>query len=188
MAGRWLLRELLARCHGGTPQDWRLIAPEQGPPSVELPASGASLHLALSHSADLIACAVAELPVGVDVEQPQRPRDLAGLAALCCDAREQAQLQRLLDASQREAMFYAFWTAKEAWLKCLREDLAPKRLAKIHLTPAAADKAAPLRVWRQDGWTLALAAPPRVEVRWHAPEPVLASQWDVADDGLVRLA
>lgn len=181
LAGRWLLRELLARCHGGVPQDWQLTAPEQGPPTVEAPAINTALHLALSHSADLIACAVADMPVGVDLELPKRQRDLAALAAMCCDAREQAQLQRV-DAAQREALFYAFWTAKEAWLKRHGEDLAPRRLAQIHLRPAAADTAASLRVWHHEGWTLALAAAPGTQVRWHAPAPALGSQWDVVDD------
>jgi 4'-phosphopantetheinyl transferase len=164
IGGRWLLRELLARCHGGAPQDWRITAPEQGPPAVESPAHRGALRLALSHSADLVACAVATVPVGIDVERPQRRRDLAGLAALCCDQFEQAQLQAL-PAAQREALFYELWTGKEAWLKCQCQDLAPLRLAQIHLAPAAPDATAQVRVWRGDGWTLALAAPPGAGVR-----------------------
>lgn len=181
LAGRWLLRELLARCHGGTPQDWQLSAPQQGPPTVLAPVS-APLHLALSHSGDLVAGAISAQPVGLDVECPQRQRDVTGLAALCCDACEQAQLQAL-PTDQREDLFYAFWTAKEAWVKCHGEDLAPRRLAQIHLAAASGDTEARVRVWRGEGWTLALAAPPGVQVRWHAPVPVLASQWDVADEG-----
>jgi 4'-phosphopantetheinyl transferase len=184
VAGRWLLRELLARCHGGTPQHWRLTAPEQGPPAVEALSGAAPLHLALSHSADLVACAVAAVPIGVDVELPQRRRDIAGLAALCCDEREQTQLKALAPA-QREGLFYEFWTAKEAWLKSQSHDLAPKRLAQIHLAPAASDEAAHVRVWRGDGWTLALAAPPGSPVRWHAAEPALHSCWQVRDEGLL---
>lgn len=182
LAGRWLLRALLARCHGGAPQDWQLSAPEQGPPTVLAPAA-APLHLALSHSGDLVAAAVGTQAVGVDVEWPQRQRDLAGLAALCCDAREQAQLHAL-PSDQHEAQFYAFWTAKEAWLKCRGEDLAPRRLAQIHLAAAPGESEAQVRVWRGEGWTLALATPAGAAVRWHAPQLGLHSLWQVRDDAL----
>jgi 4'-phosphopantetheinyl transferase len=182
VAGRWLLRELLARCHGGTPQDWQLSAPEHGPPTVLAPVK-VPLHLALSHSSDLVAGAISAEPVGVDVECPQRQRDVTGLAALCCDVREQAQLQSL-PADQREALFYALWTAKEAWLKRHGEDLAPRRLAQIHLAAASSETEAQVRVWRGKGWTLALATPAGVSVRWHGPQPGLLCVWQVQDDAL----
>jgi 4'-phosphopantetheinyl transferase len=180
VGGRWLLRTLLAECLGGDPRDWPLDAGHDGPPALLAPPVGAALHLALSHSADVLACAVAAMPVGIDVEAPRRARDLAGLAGLCFDPAEQAMLQGLAAPAQ-EAVFHALWTVKEAWLKSRAEPLAPRRLAQIHVRALEGGGPAQAASWGAEGWTLAVAAAHLGPVQWHAPVPGPQHSWAVRD-------
>jgi 4'-phosphopantetheinyl transferase len=180
VAARWLARKLLAQVHGGAPHDWSLDAGVDGPPQV-VGAKGAAAHLALSHSHDVVACAVAAVPLGIDVEAPQRSRDVMALAQVACDETERALLHAR-PPSEREPFFYELWTAKEAWIKRWAQSMTPHRLARIHLRPAAAFENASTRVWSGEGWTLAVAAPPGLAVHWHASAPAVRSVWDVKDD------
>lgn len=175
VAGRWLARRLLAQVHGGRPQDWQLSAPDRGPPLVldRCPAPC----VAISHSGPMAACAVCALAVGIDIEAPLRVRDVLGLAQVACHQQELAQLQALPVAA-REARFYAFWTAKEAWLKRLGQDMAPRRMARIQLSTKA-EARADVRAWTRDGWTLALACHPGAPLHWPAEPPRPAGAWRV---------
>lgn len=67
------------------------------------------LHLSISHSGNRVVCAVADVPVGIDLELPRRVRP--GLAARWFDANEQALIARDPTA------FFDLWMAKEAVLK-----------------------------------------------------------------------
>lgn len=179
LAGRGLLRTLLAHARGGAPQDWMLSAPDAGPPTVE---GQDGIHLALSHSGGWTAAAVADAPIGVDIEVPTRPRDLDGLAALCCDEAERALLMEAAGA-QREMLFYEMWTAKEAWIKQRGEQLAPRRLQQIHLRRPQALASPQVRTWSAQGWMLAVACTPQARLQWHceAPQPA-GPGWCVRDD------
>jgi 4'-phosphopantetheinyl transferase len=179
VAGRWLLRTLLAQAHGGRPPDWALSAPDAGPPAVQ---GHAGIHLALSHSGGWVAAALAAVPVGVDIEAPARPRDLDGLAALCCDEAERALL--LEEApGQRETRFYEIWTAKEAWIKQHGEQLAPRRLAQIHLQRPQGLASPHVRTWSAQGWMLALACTEKAQLQWHCEIPQPAGPgWCVRDE------
>lgn len=180
VGGRWLLRMLLAECLGGDPQDWPLDAGQDGPPGLLGTSAGAPVHLALSHSADVVACAVAAAPMGIDVEAPRRPRDFASLSALCFDATEQSML-RVLAGPAQETLFHELWTVKEAWLKSRAEAMAPRRLSQIHVRELEGDAAPQAATWRADGWTLAVAAPALGPLRWHAPIPGPQRHWAVHD-------
>ena len=135
LAGRWLMRRLLAATHGGEPARWMLSAPEDGPPSCsELP----GLHLGLSHSGDWVAAAVSTAPVGIDLETPGRPRDVLALADAVCGDAERERL-RALDGVARDEAFRVLWTLKEAWLKRRTEGVAPDRLAALATRPEGRD-------------------------------------------------
>lgn len=179
VGGRWLLRTLLAESLGGDPRDWHLDAGQDGPPRLLVP-HAADVHLGLSHSADVVACAVAAAPLGIDVEAPRRPRDLPGLAALCFDATEQSMLAAL-DGSAHEALFHELWTVKEAWLKSRAEALAPRRLTHVHVRELQDGGCAQAATWCAAGWTLAVAAPALGPLRWHAPQPGPQHHWTVHD-------
>lgn len=74
-------------------------------------------HLNLSHSRDLVGVALAELPVGLDIEWP-RPRLVVDTAERVY-APEEARELAALTPEERQDAFYAFWTLKEAASKAL---------------------------------------------------------------------
>lgn len=167
LAARWQARWLLAQVHGGAARDWMLEAPADAPPRV---AGRPDLFLSISHSAQRTACALASAPVGLDLEQPRRERDIAGLVELCCTPREQAMF-----ATPDAALFHELWTVKEAWLKRRGEWVAPRRLAQIEASPDAQGE---VRTWRGDGWHLAVTA---TVVRWWTLEPAVSGRWAVRE-------
>lgn len=176
VAARWQVRRLLARVLGGAATDWALTGAADAPPAV---AGRPDLRLSITHSGPWTACALATGEVGLDLEAPQRRRDIAGLAALCCTERERAWLAAAPDA---EAAFYTLWTVKEAWLKRRGEWIAPSRLAELDAAPSDREG---VRTWAGEGWRLALCADAR-EVRWWTPEPAATGCWDVQDSGATR--
>jgi 4'-phosphopantetheinyl transferase len=178
LAGRWLARQVLAAAYGRAAQDWAIDAPQQGAPCV---IGAGEPHLAISHSAAVAACAAADAPIGLDIEMPVRERDIAGLATLCCTPQERALLDASADARERVALFYAMWTAKEAWIKRRGESIAPRRLQQIALAAAQAQAKPHVQVWAGDGWTLALAAEPGATVHWHSATPAATATWSVRD-------
>lgn len=172
VAGRWLLRELLAHSHGGAAAQWRLEGGESGPPVVLCGA--ATPYLALAHSGEAVAAAVAHTAVGIDVEQPLARRDVEGIARLACTAGELAML------ATGGLGFYEVWTAKEAWLKRHSQAVAPARLQELE-TSAAPPVQADVRVWTHGGWWLAVSLPPSAIVRWLGITPHLHSCLRVTD-------
>lgn len=83
----------------------RAVHPSGQPYLPDLP----GLHLSISHSGDRVVCAVADVPVGIDLELPRPVRP--GLAARWFDPDEQARIAR------DPAAFFDLWMAKEAVLK-----------------------------------------------------------------------
>lgn len=160
VAARWQARWLLAQALGNEPASWLLEAPHDAPPSV---AGRSDLFLSISHSGDWTACALADAPVGLDLEAPQRQRDIAGLMELCCTP------------SERGFEFYELWTVKEAWLKRRGEWIAPSRLQQLNAMPGDGN----IRVWSATGWWLALCA--EGDARWSTPEPPASRQWRLDD-------
>lgn len=135
LAGRLLLRRLLARARGGDPLQWTLSAPDDGPPSS---AAAPGLHLGLSHSGDWVAAAASPASVGIDLETPGRPRDVLALADAVCTQAERDRL-RALQGPAREEAFRVLWTLKEAWLKRRTEGVAPDRLAALCTRPGGGE-------------------------------------------------
>jgi len=177
IAGRRLARQILAAAHGGDPAAWVLTAPDAGPPTVSGPAPG-PIHLSISHSGTLVACAVAASPVGVDLEVPRRARDFFALADAVCSPAERARLHAA-EPARREALFHECWTLKEAWLKSRGEDMSPGRLAQIDTVPASVGAQA--RLWHGDGMTLALVARPGLAVEWIGVGLTRPSWWAIRD-------
>ncbi len=171
LAGRLGARQLLAASHGGDALvDWCLDATHDAPPRLQR--GPCALHVAISHSGDRVACAVAAEPVGLDLEVPRRQRDIAALCAGVCTTAEQARLLAL-PMARRAGHFYRIWTLKEAWLKRRGEGASPARLAALHTQAQAPHEAAEGRVWQQGGLTLALLAPTSMPLEWHgSTEPV----------------
>jgi 4'-phosphopantetheinyl transferase len=165
LAGRWGARHLMAAVHGGDAlADWCLHAPPDAPP--RLARGRQALHVAISHSGDHVACAISAEPVGLDLEVPRRPRNIAALCGGVCTAAEQARLHAL-PVTQHADHFYRMWTMKEAWLKRRGEGISLARLAALHTQAVPAQEAAEGRSWQQGSLTLALLAPAALAVQWH---------------------
>lgn len=78
-------------------------------------------HISLTHTRGLIACAVAELPVGLDAERLNR-RIPAGLESRILSPMERAALSALPEA-EKNAFLLTRWVMKEAHLKRTGEGL-----------------------------------------------------------------
>ena len=76
---------------------------------------GGAVHFSLSHSGAWVAVALAETPVGVDVEEVPDAQTVRDIAPLLHPG-ETAELAAL-DAEERAEAFARCWTRKEAYLK-----------------------------------------------------------------------
>ena len=80
--------------------------------------SGTPIHFSLSHSGEIAACALCDVPMGIDVETERPLKE--PLLRRCFSERE----QRLILASEYPAAsFTALWTRKESYLKATGEGL-----------------------------------------------------------------
>jgi phosphopantetheinyl transferase len=75
-----------------------------------------ALHLSISHSGDWIACAVANVPIGLDIERINPTRSTGDLIEQVCSKEEQSLFESL-SPDRRDRLFTELWTVKEAWLK-----------------------------------------------------------------------
>lgn len=118
VAGRWLLRSVLAAAIGGAAGGARLQFGEHGKPTLVAPPPG-GLAFNLSHSGDLAALAVVRGDrAGIDIERLRVLSDEAGLARRILTESEVAAYDALpIDA--RLPTLIAAWARKEAVLKAL---------------------------------------------------------------------
>jgi phosphopantetheinyl transferase len=77
------------------------------------------LHVSLSRSDDLAACAVSNRRVGIDVERTDRVEADDGLAARICSPHERALLAQMTDDVDRRRALILLWARKEAVAKAL---------------------------------------------------------------------
>ena len=128
VAGRGLLRVILARYCDVSPERLRFIYGPNGKPELT-PGEGArrtgdALHFNLAHSEGVGVLAVTQTgPVGVDLEQVRRLLEFKALVGQFFSAREAAEFSRL-PWEQQPAAFFNLWTRKEALLKATGEGIA----------------------------------------------------------------
>jgi len=143
VAGRRLLRAVLAQATGIAPGQWDIAAPDAAAPRVRGPVP---LHASVSHRLGWVAAAVSDGAVGIDVEVARPGRgDPAGRAALMLAPGELAAWHALA-ADRRESALLAAWTAKEAWFKASAPGAAPwdfRRVRALASAPARAN----VRAW-----------------------------------------
>ena len=133
---RALVRTTLSRYVAVPPEAWRFERPDGGRPEIEAPA-GSRLRFNLSHTRELVACAVTiDADVGVDVELESPHADLVPLAETVFSEAEFAAFRGLPPELRRER-FYATWTLKEAYLKARGLGLAlpPRNIGLDLSTP-----------------------------------------------------
>ncbi|MCQ3830855.1 4'-phosphopantetheinyl transferase superfamily protein [Microbulbifer elongatus] len=137
LLSRVLLRRVLGSISGERPRSLQFHVAKSGKPQlVQEP----ELRFSLSHSGQWIALTVScETDIGVDIEQPVRPRNFLGIANQYFHPDEQS----LLTSSPPELLpvhFYRLWTMKEAFFKSrgtgLSEGLSRINLAGFHLGQA----------------------------------------------------
>ncbi len=153
LAGHWLTRVLLARAYGGPPARWCLLEQKSQPPQVD--GHAGAVNVSIAHAADWVAAAVANVAIGIDLEQ--RPRILdAAIEPLLLNADEatgsldpDALLQR--------------WVAKEAWIKRNGGSALPAQIRQLQLH-AVAREHADVRIDSNAAFHFGLAITPGCQV------------------------
>lgn len=110
-----VLRRVLGQYLGAEPSDGELELGERGKPRLR---AGKGIEFNLSHSQNLALVAVAERPVGIDVELIRPRRDLPRLAERALPPAEAAAIRDAAPAEQL-ALFHRAWVRHEARVKCL---------------------------------------------------------------------
>ncbi len=148
-ASRALLRELLQAATGVPADAWDVSARAGSAPTAHATGGGlapAAVHVSLSHRLGWVAAAVADAPVGIDLECERPPRsNAAERAALMLSPAECIDWDELAPEAC-EAALLVRWTAKEAWFKARPAGAAPwdfRQLAAGACTPARAN----VRTW-----------------------------------------
>lgn len=134
LLSRGLLRSVLGTISNRAPDSLVFTIADSGKPALK---STPELHFSLSHSGQWIALAVScESDIGIDIEQPRRPRDFLRIARHYFHPEECA----LLESAPLELLpvhFYRLWTMKEAFFKArgtgISEGLGRINLAGFHL-------------------------------------------------------
>ena len=86
-----------------------------------------NLCFSLSHTRDVVAVAIADKPVGIDVEKISE-RDITALSRRALTDAEREELERL-SPEDRLTRFYEIWCKKESFFKTLGEDVfLPNRI------------------------------------------------------------
>lgn len=116
IAADHLAREGLAEACGVDPAAIRFLRTERGKPYPV----GLNVHFSISHSGNLVVCAVSDRPVGIDVEQIRPVR--CKLTGKICTPAELAYIREAPGWGEMltgEAMrrFFRIWTGKEAYFK-----------------------------------------------------------------------
>jgi 4'-phosphopantetheinyl transferase len=184
LIARALVRTSVSRYLGGEPGHWRFHPGEHGKP--ELIGAPLPLRFNLSHSKDLVVCAVAlQHDVGVDVEYTERGNDVLAIARHYFSRREVEDLFALPAERQRDR-FFDYWTLKEAYIKARGKgislglgnfsfDLTCSDEISIGFVPTLNDDAA--------AWQFRLYRPLpeyRMALAWRqGREPVVVRQYDV---------
>jgi 4'-phosphopantetheinyl transferase len=157
IAGRGILRALLASYLDRTPDEVQFVYGSNGKPALAGQFALSGLHFNLAHSENLALIAVTRLgAVGVDVEEIRPISDADELVERFFSLRENAQF-RQLSPDQKDLAFFNLWTRKEAWLKATGEGIGHS-LNRVEVTFLPGEPASllalPAGVLSRDEWFL----------------------------------
>lgn len=119
VAGEMLARKLLSGCNHISQEQIVFKTGEYGKPY----AVGCA-EFNISHSGDMVVCAVADNPVGIDVEMI-KPINPGIVRKLCTESDERyiyggnCPNEPYEFSDEQLYRFYEIWTAKEAYFKCI---------------------------------------------------------------------
>jgi len=121
---RALVRTTLSRYGSTAPADWRFVTNRYDCPFlVDAQAGAPPLQFNVSHTAGLVALAVARGPrVGLDVESVARP--VLEAVPERHFAPDEVRALRALPAAHQPRVFFDYWTLKEAYIKARGMGLA----------------------------------------------------------------
>ncbi len=126
--GELLLRYIAAKAIGEPTTQIELAANENGKPY--LPAYP-NKHITLSHSGFYLAAAIADKPIGIDIEKMETGKELINRKI----AYRFFANSEIKEVKREPKMFYAIWTQKEAYLKMKGTGLC----AKLNTVEPSAD-------------------------------------------------
>jgi 4'-phosphopantetheinyl transferase len=112
------LRRILAHYADVDPASWKFGRDGHGRPEIREPAFAASLQFNLTHTRGLFAIVVAiDREVGIDAEHLDRTTDVEDIAEHTFSPCEVDRLRAQPSEEARRALFFEYWTLKEAYLK-----------------------------------------------------------------------
>lgn len=131
-----VLRDILSRYLGVGPGLLRFHRGPHGKPALTETFGGGELGFNLTHSNELVLCAVTRSrKVGIDLEHMRTGFSEVQIAEQFFSSREIEELRSLSPEVRREA-FFSCWTRKEAYLKAIGEGLlSPLDHFSVSLTP-----------------------------------------------------
>jgi 4'-phosphopantetheinyl transferase len=162
IAARGLLREILSRYLGLSPNRFRFGYTAYGKPHLADERTGAALRFNVSHAGELALYAISrERELGIDIERLRTDIEHRQIAAQFFSKQEVAALSALPECLQQEA-FFLCWTRKEAYIKGIGEGLSlPLDSFDVSLTPGAPASLLAVRgdVGEAARWTLRALEP-----------------------------
>ncbi len=145
IAGRGLLRNILAAYLDVTPSELQFSYGPFGKPDLNGKSATGGLHFNLAHCEDLAVFALTRSgPIGVDVERVRPLEDAEDLVNRFFSPAESAAFHALA-AEVKPAAFFNLWTRKEAWLKATGEGIA-QSLNKVEVSFIPGEPARLLRL------------------------------------------
>lgn len=128
---RIILRLLMAKYTSKDPRLIKFQKNKYGKPFL----SCSDLSFNLSHSKNMLAIAMANFKIGIDIEHLNINQNLSVLLDECLSGSEKAHLANLR-GNQRRKQFFIYWTKKEAFLKAIGVGLniRPKNINLINNT------------------------------------------------------
>lgn len=163
---REVLRSLLGAYLRADPKELRFKTSAHGKPELEGYPQGICFNV--SHSGGAAVYAVAEQPVGVDVELEGRNIDVLAVAERALGSAVKTRLSAL-DPEVREREFLKEWVRHEAMVKCLGSGLASKDADERTHSPWVTELDTGPR-WTAAGATAAVAA-------MSEPSEVICREW-----------
>lgn len=143
VAGDMLARLSIATWCGIPAESIRFDMNKYGKPF----AKGLPIEFNISHSGNIVVCAVDNMPVGIDVEQI-RPVNVEVIHRICCsDELKYIFGQTTYDTDcaidhnpETLARFFEIWTAKEAYCKCLGTGITDLKLINTQALTTQIDR------------------------------------------------
>ena len=135
MQQKFLLRLLLGAYLGCPGHAVRLGRSASGKPVLESPAAEAAPGFSLSHSRRWTAIVIGPEPLGLDIEEVDRPLRAVELARRWFSTAEFESLERAPER-ERNDRFLRFWTTREAMIKALG-DTVGRAMREIELDASA---------------------------------------------------